>query len=135
MPESKIESPAPDRDEKSGRFLTGNNGGGRPRGSRNKLAGELIDALYQEFCQSGPEVIKKVATTDPTSFLRIVTGLLPREVVVAALHVSTKNALEELTDARDFAAAYKLARDMIGAEPPELLELESERRDSELADD
>ena len=124
----------PDRDE-HGRFLTGNIGGGRKVGSRNKLAGELIEALYDEFCQSGPEVIKKIATTDPTSFLRIVTGLLPREVVVAALHVSTKNALEELTDAKDFAAAYHLARSMIGAEPPEIIELESERRDAELAGD
>lgn len=122
--------------------MAGNNGGGRKPGSRNKLAGELIEALYQEFCQSGPEVIKKVATTDPTAFLRIVTGLLPREVVVAALHISSKNTLEELTEARDFAAAYRLARDMIGAgeplqataEPP-MIDMESEQRDCEFSHD
>jgi hypothetical protein len=124
----------PERNEK-GHFIIGKKGGpGRPIGSRNKLAGELIDALYTEFCQSGPEVIKKVATTDPTSFLRIVTGLLPREVVVAALHVSTKTTLEELTEAGDFATAYKLARNMIGAEPA-LIEVESERLDCEFAHD
>jgi hypothetical protein len=32
------------RDEK-GRFLTGNNGGGRPKGSRSKLGEEFIQAL------------------------------------------------------------------------------------------
>ena len=112
------------------------NPNGRPRGARNRLAGELLEALADDFSQHGVAAVEKVRQTDPTAYLRIVTGLMPKEVIVAALHVSHKNVLEELTDAKDFAAAYRLARDMIGAEPPsELLELEAERRDAELADD
>jgi hypothetical protein len=112
------------------------NPNGRPRGARNRLAGELLEALADDFSQHGVAAVQKVRETDPTAYLRITTGLLPKEVIVAALHVSATNALEDLTDAKDFAAAYRLARDMIGAEPPsELLELEAERRDAELADD
>jgi hypothetical protein len=102
------------RDEQTGRFLTGNNGGGRPRGARNRLAGELLEALAADFSEHGVSAVQRVRETDPTAYLRIVTGLMPREVIVAALHVSSKNALEELTEAQDFAAAYRLARDMIG---------------------
>jgi hypothetical protein len=94
----------PDRDDK-GRFLTGNNGGGRPRGARNRLAGELLEALADDFSQHGVAAVQKVCETDPTTYLRIVTGLMPKEVIVATLHVSSKNALEELTEARDFASA------------------------------
>jgi hypothetical protein len=107
-----------DRDAKTGQFLVGHTGnGGRPRGARNRLAGELLEALADDFSQHGIAAVQKVREADPTAYLRIVTGLMPREVIVAALHVSSKNALEELTEARDFAAAYNLARQMIGAEP------------------
>ena len=53
---------------------------------------------------------------------------------IAALHVGNKNMLDELTDAKDFAAAYAMARSMIGAGPPELLDLEAERRAAEHDD-
>src|SRR5437764_13269486 len=39
----------PERDDKTGRFLTGNSGGGRPKGSRSKLASEFIDCLQADF--------------------------------------------------------------------------------------
>jgi hypothetical protein len=106
-----------DRDEKTGRFLTGNNGGGRPKGARNRLAGELLEALADDFSEHGVSAVQRVRETDPTAYLRIVTGLMPKEVIVAALHVSNKTTLDELSDARDFAAAYRLARDLIGAAP------------------
>lgn len=121
------------------RFKPGQSGNpsGRPRGARNRLAGELLEALADDFSQHGVSAVTKVRETDPTAYLRIVTGLMPKEVIVAALHVTSKNALEELTEARDFAAAYRLARDMIGAEPSgyhtesDLIEVEADRRDCE----
>jgi hypothetical protein len=133
--------PESDRDEK-GRFVIGNNRGpGRPRGARGRLAGELLEALADDFSRHGTTAIQKVRETDTTAYLRIVTGLMPKEVIVAALHVSTKTTLEELTEAGDFATAYKLARNMIGAEPPmidmeaEQSEIESDLRDCEFAHD
>jgi hypothetical protein len=37
------------RDANTGRFVSGNNGGGRPKGSRNKLTTEFIDDLYAKW--------------------------------------------------------------------------------------
>jgi hypothetical protein len=122
------------RDPKTGQFLKGYTGGGRPRGARNRLAGELLEALADDFSHHGVSAVQKVRETDPTAYLRIVTGLMPKEVIVAALHVSNKTTLDELSDAGDFAAAYRLARDMIGAQPP-MIEVESERRDAEFDGD
>ena len=41
------------RDAKTGRFIAGNNGGGRKLGSRNKLTTEFLDDLYAKWSQSG----------------------------------------------------------------------------------
>lgn len=40
-----------DRDPETGRFLTGNGGGGRPKGSRNKLGEQFLEALAQDFAE------------------------------------------------------------------------------------
>ena len=38
------------RGDQGGRFLMGHNGGpGRPKGSRNKLAQDFIDKVYEDF--------------------------------------------------------------------------------------
>jgi len=42
-----------EKDPKPGRFLTGNSGGGRPKGSRNKLGEQFLEALVQDFTEHG----------------------------------------------------------------------------------
>ena len=118
-----------------GQFVQGvtGNGGGRPRVARNRLAGELLEALADDFSTNGIAAGQKVRETDPTAYLRIVTGLMPKEVIVAALNVSSKTTLDELNDIGDFAAAYRLARDMIGSEPP-MIDMEPEQRNAEFDD-
>ena len=49
----------------NGRFLTGNSGGGRPKGSRNKLGVKFIEGAYAEWQKSGPAALKTMAETDP----------------------------------------------------------------------
>ena len=84
--------PKPATDEK-GRFLPGNNGGGgRPKGSRNKLGEAFTCALYADFQEHGPSVIARVREGDPAAYLRIVAGLLPREVKV------DRSPVDELSD-------------------------------------
>jgi hypothetical protein len=56
--------------------------GGRPQGSRNKLVNAFIDALFQDFSQYGPAVIKIARIERPTDYLRIVAGLVPKELLV-----------------------------------------------------
>jgi hypothetical protein len=67
------------RDAKTGRFVSGNNGGGRPKGSRNKLTTEFIDDLYAKWQQHGPDVLERVIRDDPVAFLRTVAHILPKE--------------------------------------------------------
>ena len=110
------------RDKRTGRFLTGNNGGGRQRGSRNKLATEFIDALYADFQQNGAEAIKRVAADEPAQYLRLIAQVLPKELDIA-LNVD----VDLFADAASFAQAFRLARQYIGAEDdPPLIEAEAD---------
>jgi len=114
-----------ERDPENGRFLTGNIGGGRPKGSRNKLAEAFICDLHEEWARSGPDVLKRLARDDPGAFTRVVAGVLPRELD-ATLTVSSEH-LELFAECRDFAAAFRKASEIIGSElvlveGPELIE-------------
>jgi hypothetical protein len=64
------------RDQR-GRFLTGNTGGGRPKGSRNKLGEEFVNALYDDWRQHGAEALARVREQRPDAYVRIVAALLP----------------------------------------------------------
>jgi hypothetical protein len=68
------------RDAKTGRFVSGNNGGGRPKGSRNKLTTEFLDDLYAKWQQHGADVLERVIRDDPAAFLRTVAQILPKEI-------------------------------------------------------
>ncbi len=114
-----------ERDPENGRFLTGNIGGGRPKGSRNKLAEAFICDLHEEWARSGPDVLTRLARDDPGAFTRVVAGVLPRELD-ATLTVSSEH-LELFAECRDFAAAFRKASEIIGSElvlveGPELIE-------------
>ncbi|MGA8699249.1 MAG: hypothetical protein WB689_36570 [Xanthobacteraceae bacterium] len=99
------------RDAKSGRFLTGNNGGGRNQGSRNKLTTEFLNDLYSEWQKSGKSALARLAETDPGGFARLVLGVLPRELDIAL----TVNS-DLFVECRDFLAAFRLSQKVIGGE-------------------
>src|SRR5262249_36809456 len=65
-----------------GRFLTGNSGGGRPKGSRNKLTEHFLDAIVNDFAEHGAEDIARVRTDDPATYLKIIGSLMPRDLVL-----------------------------------------------------
>lgn len=102
------------RDPQSGRFLSGNSGGGRKLGSRNKLTTEFLDDLCRKWYKHGSEVLDRVIRDDPAAFLRTVAQILPKELD------ATLNVNAGLFDrARDFNEAYDLALRYIGAERDE----------------
>jgi hypothetical protein len=100
------------RDERTGRFLTGNIGGGRKVGSRNKLTTEFIDDLYAKWRKHGKDVLDRVIKDDPAAFLRTVAQILPKELD-ATLNVN----VGLFAAAKDFHEAYSLALKHIGAQP------------------
>ena len=69
------------RDE-LGRFITGNNGGGRPKGSRNKLGEQLISDLYADWMEHGPAAIAAMRRQKPAEYVKVVAAILPKEVKV-----------------------------------------------------
>lgn len=99
----------PDQRDERGRFLTGNNGGGRPKGSRNRLGEKFIEDAFAEWQKSGPAALKTMAETDPGGFVRVIAGILP-----AKLDVTIESEL--FAAASTFAEAFRIARQHIGAE-------------------
>jgi hypothetical protein len=66
---------------KRGDAWTGNRGG-RPRGARNKLGNDFVAALQRDFAEHGEIVIAKVRASRPSAYLKIVAGLVPKQVEV-----------------------------------------------------
>jgi hypothetical protein len=98
-----------DRRDERGRFLTGNIGGGRPKGSRNKLGEKFIEDAFEEWKKSGPAALKAMAETDPGGFVRVIAGILPAKIDVMI-------ESELFAAATTFAEAFRIARQHIGAE-------------------
>jgi hypothetical protein len=100
---------AAERDSRSGRFLTGNSGGGRPKGSRNVLGEQFLDDLRETWATHGKTALARCASEEPTQFVRVIASLLPRE---AQLDVNIG------VDIMDFAARFRAAVALLdGADP------------------
>ena len=80
-----------DKDEK-GRFITGNNGGGRPMGARNKLSEQFIHDIYASWQAHGKAAIREMIETKPSEYVKVVASLLPKELNI------DHSGLEDLTD-------------------------------------
>lgn len=74
-------APKPEQDEK-GRFVSGNIGGGRPKGSRNKLGEAFLDNLYADWQEHGAQALKDCRETNPAAYIKTVASLLPKQVEV-----------------------------------------------------
>ncbi|CAN7495144.1 hypothetical protein LJR231_003473 [Phyllobacterium sp. LjRoot231] len=72
----------PTKDPENGRFLTGNSGGGRPKGSRNKLGEQFIEDLLTSWQAEGAAVIKRVIDEKPDQYLKVVASLMPKDMNV-----------------------------------------------------
>src|SRR3954467_10537805 len=103
--------------DRKGRFKTGNNGGGRPRGSRNKLGEAFLNDLVDAWDRHGATALQTCAQSEPTQFCKLVAGILPREILVSALTANVNIDLSQMESARGFFAAFKYAREKIGVEP------------------
>ena len=66
---------------------------GRPKGARNKLGEDFIQALYEDFQVHGEEVIKAVRADRPHEYLKLVASLAPKQ-----LEIQT-TSLEDMLDA------------------------------------
>lgn len=91
MAEDQAVEMKPEKDEK-GRFVSGNIGGGRPKGSRNKLGEAFVADIYEDWQEHGAEVIQAVRAEKPDVYMRVIASILPKDLNVNV------NPLEEATD-------------------------------------
>jgi hypothetical protein len=85
--------------QRSNQFKPGHNiKGGRPRGSRNKLAQQVFDDIFRHWCEpAGGELSKGQAALEllyrerPGEYLRLTASVLPKEFVF-------ESAVTELDD-------------------------------------
>ena len=78
----------------SGRFTAGNPGGpGRPKGSKHKLSEAFVAALAQDFDEHGADAIRRVWQDDPSTYLRVIASLVPKD-----FQVSSSSVLDQLSD-------------------------------------
>jgi hypothetical protein len=65
---------------------------GRPIGARNRLGSAFLEALDADFAEHGVRVIEKVRQERPHEYLKVVAGLLPKEMIIKG------TALDDMTD-------------------------------------
>lgn len=75
------------------------NPAGRPKGSRNKLAESFVADMLADWEVSGAAAIQQVRINDPSTYLRVVAGLVPKEFSLNGNREhSLDKILEQFTD-------------------------------------
>lgn len=84
------------------------NPAGRPKGARSKLQEDFLKDVQQAWDERGPAAIKAMIAEKPTEFVKMVSGLMPKEMNIKV------SEFDDLTDdqlARQLASiASQLAR-------------------------
>ena len=86
------DKPQPLQDPETGRFVAGNNGGGRPKGSRNKLGEAFVRDMQADWEQHGVATIARVREERPQDYLKVVASILPKDLNVNV------NRTDDMTD-------------------------------------
>ena len=66
---------------------------GRPKGARNRLGTQFLEALEADFNQFGPQAIALVREKKPEVYIKVVADLLPTE---ANINVEAREAFVQL---------------------------------------
>lgn len=69
------------RDE-HGRFLSGNSGGGRKKGSRNKLTEMLLNTIVDDLTAHGANALANLRQKDPECYFRVIASLVPKSLIL-----------------------------------------------------
>ena len=64
------------------------NGAGRPLGSRTKLCKRLLEDLFADWQEGGAAAIKMMRVERPAEYVRVMCGILPKEMLFETGSVS-----------------------------------------------
>lgn len=67
------------------------NPGGKPIGARNRIQGDFMREIAEDFAQHGKDAIQRCRDEKPEVYLRAIASMMPKEI-----HDS--RALEDLTE-------------------------------------
>jgi len=96
-----------ERNAKNGRFIAGNRGnGGRRPGARSKLGEQFVEDLRSVWETHGKQALIDCAENEPAQFVRVLAGLMPRDV-----------NLNMTVDVGEFASRFEAACEMLGNRP------------------
>jgi hypothetical protein len=84
------------------------NPGGKPVASRNRLQGDFMRALADDFAEHGVTAIQKTREEQPAQYLKVVASLMPKELEI-------KRPLEDLTD-DDLIAGVAALQSLLNAQ-------------------
>ena len=59
------------------------NPGGKPVGARNRLQGDFMRRLADDFAEHGKTAIKDMREQDPASYIRAIASLMPKELEIS----------------------------------------------------
>lgn len=88
------------------------NPGGKPVGARNRLQGDFLRTMAEDFAQHGKEAIVTMRTEKPSEYIRAIVSLMPKELEIS-------RPLDDLTD-EELNAAVIGARAILKAQYPDL---------------
>jgi hypothetical protein len=73
------------RDPETGQFLKGWKGGGRPKGSKDKLNQQVIGTMERLWAQRGDEIMEHLAAEKPEVLAGLVARLIPQALAAEAI--------------------------------------------------
>jgi hypothetical protein len=88
------------------------NPAGRPRGSRGKLSEDFLADLHAAWSAHGATALERCALEEPGTFVKVIAGLLPRNVDI--------NLTAAVVDVASFTEKFRHAVSLLGNEPPRL---------------
>ena len=94
--------------------------GGRAKGAKNRLSHAFLTALAEDFEQHGIETLKIARMEKPVEYIRIVAGLMPRELEIM------DSRLTDLSDEELDVFIVKLRAQLRGAIAQDLGDGESQ---------
>ena len=92
--------------------------GGRPRGSRNKLGEDFINALADDFAKHGAVAIERVREEKPDAYLKVIATLMPKDL---NLNVRQLDDLSDEQLMRKLQQVTEMAKPLL-AKPPAMID-------------
>ena len=80
------------RDPQTGQFVAGWKGGGRPKGSKDKLNQQVISTMERLWSQRGDEIMDHLASEKPEVLAGLVARLIPQSLAAEAISGEAEKA-------------------------------------------